>query len=83
MRALAPDEVLAVNGGYGNLAFDDPDFPPGDEPNARYPRIARFSWPSPAEDPLLARSPAPDGRLRIWRPPEDTTTETAPGGATP
>jgi hypothetical protein len=83
MRALTPNEVLAVNGGYGNLAHDDPDFPPGDEPSARYPRISRFSWPNPAEDPLLARSVVPTNTLRIWRNPEVTAPEALPGAATP
>jgi hypothetical protein len=83
MRALAPDEVLAVNGGYGNLTYDDPDFPAGDEPGGRYPRVSRFSWPIPVDDPLLARSVVPSDALRIWRNPVDTEPESTAGTATP
>lgn len=43
MRKLQPLETTLVNGGFANVVYDDPDFPPDEEPGQRYPQISRIS----------------------------------------
>jgi hypothetical protein len=41
MRDITVFESFFVGGGFANVIYDDPDFPPDEEPGQRFPHITR------------------------------------------
>lgn len=55
MRELVKAEVKAVNGGWGEGAYDDPDFPQPDIGDGRHQMFSRYATqPSDLPEPVQA-----------------------------